>query len=512
MKQLLVTAAQNKVGMAAGLLLAVAFLFNLWGPPLFDLDEGAFSAATMEMLQRLDFVTTFLNGEPRFDKPILIYWFQALSTWLFGTDEMFYRLPSAIAAMVWVICVYRFARERSNSKQAIATMVFIASAAGVIVIGRAATADALLNLWIALAGMDGYRAAVEKDRKALWRSYIWIGLGLLTKGPVAAVVPFMALTLYALVQFSYKSWSRVALFPAGWCVAGIIALPWYIAEYLAQGQAFIDGFFFQHNLGRFTETMESHGGTVFYYVPGILMIGLPFSAWIVRSLASVREIRKDALVTWCWCWFVFVFLFFSFSSTQLPHYVLYGSTPLFLLMGRYWGSMRGSWPLLPALLLPLLVVFLPWILPPLLQTTDDPYMRELLTAGLERLGMPFRLMSWLFLVLMVVLLVAIRDRLRLLYSVGLLHSLMLVILLIPTIADFQQRPVKEAAAIASQLDETVVMWRIDMPSFSTYRQAITPKREPLSGELLFTREGKIPEHSISEIFYRQGGIMLVRVQ
>lgn len=54
-------------------LVAVNFLVGLGTVPLFDLDEGAFSAATMEMLQRQDFITTYLGGELRFDKPILIY-------------------------------------------------------------------------------------------------------------------------------------------------------------------------------------------------------------------------------------------------------------------------------------------------------------------------------------------------------------------------------------------------------------------------------------------------------
>ena len=56
------------------LLLAVAALFWAIGSvPLFDLDEGAFSEATREMFERHDFISTYLNGVPRYDKPILIY-------------------------------------------------------------------------------------------------------------------------------------------------------------------------------------------------------------------------------------------------------------------------------------------------------------------------------------------------------------------------------------------------------------------------------------------------------
>src|SRR5204863_213682 len=62
-----------------------SFFLLLGGAPLFDVDEGAFSQATLEMFQRGDFLSTYLNGEPRYDKPILVYWLQAASVAHLGT-------------------------------------------------------------------------------------------------------------------------------------------------------------------------------------------------------------------------------------------------------------------------------------------------------------------------------------------------------------------------------------------------------------------------------------------
>ena len=50
-----------------------SFFMNLGGWPLFDVDEGAFSGATTEMLANGNYISTFIYGAPRFDKPILIY-------------------------------------------------------------------------------------------------------------------------------------------------------------------------------------------------------------------------------------------------------------------------------------------------------------------------------------------------------------------------------------------------------------------------------------------------------
>ena len=144
---------RNGYVLVAGICL-VCFFYSLGLSPLFDLDEGAFSEATREMLERGDFVTTYLNGTPRFDKPILIYWLQAFSVSLFGLQEWALRLPSALAASLWTLAVFSFTRPRFGQTAAVAAAAMTASALAVTVIGRAATADAVFNLLVALSMFD----------------------------------------------------------------------------------------------------------------------------------------------------------------------------------------------------------------------------------------------------------------------------------------------------------------------------------------------------------------------
>src|SRR4051794_14304269 len=82
---------------AWALVLALPLLWHLGGTLLFDVDEGAFSEATREMLQSGDWGQTTLNGAPRFDKPLGVYWLQALSVTAFGLNEFALRLPSALS-------------------------------------------------------------------------------------------------------------------------------------------------------------------------------------------------------------------------------------------------------------------------------------------------------------------------------------------------------------------------------------------------------------------------------
>ena len=97
-----------------------------------------------------------------------------------------------------------------------------------------------------------------------------MGLGFLTKGPVAVMIPAVVTLLFHLSKGDFRGWLRAAFSPTGIALFLIVALPWYIAQYLQQGDAFLQGFFLKHNLGRFEEAMESHSGSVFYYVPVVL--------------------------------------------------------------------------------------------------------------------------------------------------------------------------------------------------------------------------------------------------
>src|SRR5438046_5567552 len=100
-----------RVRALAALAVVASFFWLLGAAPLFDVDEGAFSEATIEMFERGDFLSTYLNGEPRYDKPILVYWLQAAGVALLGPTEWAFRLPSAICATLCAWLTYLFARR-----------------------------------------------------------------------------------------------------------------------------------------------------------------------------------------------------------------------------------------------------------------------------------------------------------------------------------------------------------------------------------------------------------------
>jgi 4-amino-4-deoxy-L-arabinose transferase-like glycosyltransferase len=495
-----------------GAALLLCFAYNLGVPPLFDLDEGAFSAATWEMLKRGDYITTYLNGELRFDKPILIYWLQAASVSVFGVNEWALRLPSAIAASLWVVAVFSFARSRMDATTGLVAGLIAAFSTGVVVIGRAATADALLNLFITLTLLDIIRYFERPGFLLRNRVYLWMGLGLLTKGPIAIMVPLVVSFLYVAVQKRWQDWVRALVNPLGWLIILAVAVPWYILEYMAQGQAFIDGFFLKHNVGRFSSTMEGHGGSLFYYLPVALLIILPFTGLLLRILPRIKQAMDDPLDLWLWLWFGFIFIFFSFSNTQLPHYLLYGVTPLFLLMAKYRNDLQSkSLAYVPLLIWLVLLAVLPDLSPMIAEHANDEYTRTLAQRAITVFGAGYQI----GLVVAIVITFGFflwREKpvWHGLMIAGVLHTFVIVQWIGPAAGKLIQQPVKAAAQLARQYDETIVMWRVNMPSFTVYREKVTPRRDPQPGEIVFTRIDALPDLGAHEVIYNNGGIVLAK--
>lgn len=495
---------------------AVLFLMNLGGAPLFDVDEGAFSEATREMFERGDFLSTWLNGAPRFDKPILIYWCQAVFVWLLGPTEWAFRLPSAIAATFWAQQVGIFAWKRFGRDAGLLACGMVATSLGPHIIGRAATADALLNMLLALALMDGWRHLEDGRRAPLLRSYLWIGLGALTKGPIALLVPGATTLLFALSSKRFSTWLRSVFDPLGWVILLAITVPWYAAALSIHGQAFIDGFILKHNVQRFSGSLEGHSGSLFYYVLMIPLLVLPWMSWMLRSLKEIPADFKQALPRFLWLWFIFVTAFFSLSGTKLPHYALYGSTPLFLLMALHRDRIRQAWiGLLPTLVLLAVIIATPTLIE---HSLAAGWVKNgFYIAQLSRVTevVPAYFYPLAFAVFLAVVCVALFTKfspwLKTLTAASVV-TLLISVALTPLIGELLQGPVKQAGLIAHAMKTPAIMWNFHAPSFSVYKQGVTPAVQARSGDLALTRTDRLPTDVSTDILFRSGGVVLVKVK
>ena len=344
-------------------LAGILFFLGLGATGLTDRDEGRNAEAGREMYEQGQWISPTFNYEPRFAKPVFVYWLMSLSYHLFGVNEFAARLPSAVAGMALILLQYLFLCRVRGSVTALFAAAMLLLNLEILGLGRMALTDSVLNLFVTLAlygfwlGHHGQGPA----RHWIWLFYIATALATLTKGPVGVLIPTVTAVGYLLLVGEWRRFWRQGFPLAGLLIFLLLALPWYVAMLMIHGDQYTTSAR-ADTLGRFMGAMEGHGGTIFFYIPILLFGFFPWSGWLpyatyqaVKSwLAASREDlaspdlnsnglawRQDRTPADRLDWFAAIcliagFVFFSLSSTRLPHYI----APLFpaaaILTASFW--------------------------------------------------------------------------------------------------------------------------------------------------------------------------------
>lgn len=507
------------------LVLLALLVLGLGRAPLFDVDEGAFSEATREMIASGDWGHTTLNGADRFDKPIGVYWLQAASVAVFGVNEFAVRLPSALAAWVAALALGAFAAARLGPAAGALAAVVHATAFGSWAMAHAATADAVLGLWLVLSALDLWRYLERADMQALRRLGIWVGLGLLVKGPVAVLIPLAALLLSCLAARDAQPLWRALRDGRTWAWLLAIALPWYAYALWRHGQAFIDGFILKHNVERFSAPMEGHSGSWLYFLVVAPLLWMPWSPLLLGWWGRLGALWRTPHTRHALVWAGFVLVFFSLSGTKLPHYGLYAAPGVVLLIAAAAVQARTAlWLLVGALLLvwQALMVGVP------LSFTRHPerWVPEALRE--QVLGTPAAVPLAAVLGLWAALALAWavwRWRARrgankgagrslampTLAAMALLHALVLTWVVWPWWAQTLQGPVRTLALNARVSAAPVQQLGGNWPSFAFYRQQpLTRTPEPAADTLFLLRASDLAQRPDWTVRARERGMVLAQ--
>ncbi|MGD9850782.1 MAG: ArnT family glycosyltransferase [Nitrospirales bacterium] len=350
---------QSSLFHMVGLLLLAAWLLGLDGGWLFgpdlgglgltDRDEGSNAEAAREMLETGDWISPTLNYEPRYAKPAFVYWLISGSYTLFGVNEFAARWPSAMSGLCLLLLQYLFVRKWAGPTVAVWASFMLLLNLEFLGINRMVLTDPELVMFTTLAGYCFWHAMQhEQGRRWLFAIfYLAMGFGMLVKGPVGIIIPLVGVIPYLTLTRQWGTFRQRGFPLVGILLVTAIAAPWYLMMFQIHGEAYWAAA--QANTtGRFMSPMEGHGGTVFFYLP-ILLLGLfPWSAILPSVLYQALKGWKDYwrgkafsspeanLTFFLSVWVMGLLLFFTFSATRLPHYIY----PLFpaaaLLVALWW--------------------------------------------------------------------------------------------------------------------------------------------------------------------------------
>lgn len=324
---------------------AFLFFYGLGAFGLIGADEPRYAQVAREMLQRHDWITPVLNGNPWLEKPPLYYWQAMLVYSVLGVSDVAARVPSAIDATLLVICFYLFFRRFRRGVEVDAALI-TASCAGVIGFARAASMDMALTAAFAL-GMLAWWAWRETDKRLyLVGFYFCMALGMLAKGPVAPFLAAVIIVIFAAAAREWRSALRTLWLP-GILIFLLLALPWYVAVQIANPQFFRE-FILEHNLARFSTNLYHHPEPFWYYLPVTALALVPWIVFVVAAFVDpVRTWWAERKATqspmdselqfsiFACCWLVLPIVFFSISRSKLPGYILPALPAAAALLGDY---------------------------------------------------------------------------------------------------------------------------------------------------------------------------------
>jgi 4-amino-4-deoxy-L-arabinose transferase-like glycosyltransferase len=318
---------------AVAALLVVSFVCFLPGQatiPAVDRDEARYVQATTQMLETGDFIDIRLHNQPRHYQPAGIYWLQAISVSIVGTElpapVWVHRLPSLIGAILIVLIAYWAAYPLGDRRIALVAGLMMAAALLLNFEARLAKTDAALNASILLCQAVLLRLYL-RDKSAspplAWSIGFWvaIGIGVLVKGPILPLIVGLTIVVAAILARDIR-WLGGLRPMIGFPIALAIALPWYVGIWFATDGAFFTKAIGYSVTGKLTTAMQSHGAPPGAYLVAFLVTSWPIAAVAVAGLPSFWRNRRTASICFFAAWVIPAWIVYELIATKLPHYVL----------------------------------------------------------------------------------------------------------------------------------------------------------------------------------------------
>ena len=306
---------------------SLLFMTGIGRVHLFDWDEINFAESAREMLVTGDYLNVRVNYEMFWEKPPLFIWMQALSMKVFGVNEFAARFPNAVCGIITLFVLFHIGRKLKNEAfgllwtalYAVSFLPFFYFKSGII--------DPWFNLFIFLGiyFMALYTSPENEGKKGFQAvsSALFLGLAVLTKGPVAFLIFLLCFFVYLLFnrfRMVFK-WRHVVAFTAVFTVVGGL---WFILQ-IVNGNLTIIQDFIVYQIRLFRTEDAGHGGFPLYHFV-ILFFGVfPASMFALptfrkRVLSDESNRNTAHFFRWMMITLWVVLILFTIVRTKIVHY------------------------------------------------------------------------------------------------------------------------------------------------------------------------------------------------
>jgi 4-amino-4-deoxy-L-arabinose transferase-like glycosyltransferase len=315
-------------------------VIGMLGIPLIDIDAAQYASMSREMASAGNYLQLYDLGKDYLDKPPLLFWLSSLSIQLFGVYDWAYRLPSILCLGLALWSVYRFTLLYYNELIAQLSVLVLASSQAFILMAHDVRCDTMLMGFVMFSIWQLAAWYQSNAWKHFVMAFMGIGLGMLTKGPIAIVVPGVSFAIHFLLQRNWKQFFRWE-YILGVIIVGVLLIPMSIGLYtqfdLQPGkiihgvpiQSGLRFYYWTQSFGRYTgENVFNEMNHFTFLLENMLWSFLPWIFLFLMALViSVKDIVKSRFKLQnheefiAAGGFIATYCMLARSQAQLPHYI-----------------------------------------------------------------------------------------------------------------------------------------------------------------------------------------------
>jgi 4-amino-4-deoxy-L-arabinose transferase-like glycosyltransferase len=315
---------------------------------IMEVDAAQYASLSREMAETGSYLEVYHRGNDYLDKPPLLFWVSSFWIDIFGPHNWTYKLSSFLFSILGIISTYKLGHLLYNKRIGFVAAIMLATSQAYFLFNHDVRTDTILTSAVIFAVWQIMAFIFYRERMHLIGGFFGIGLGMLAKGPIALMVPFLAFASYFIGRKRYKDFFQWEWL-MGLAIVAIMLSPMLYGLYTQFDQhpekeivfmsdagnrtetevSGVKFYLWTQSFGRLTgENVWSDGSPPTYFVDTFLWSFLPWSILAVWALlwrlgnTAVDVIKRRKKQEWLTLGgFVLPFIAFSLSQYKLPHYI-----------------------------------------------------------------------------------------------------------------------------------------------------------------------------------------------
>src|SRR5277367_2706824 len=278
--------------LAIALVIAVLTLDRLGAGDVCTGNEAVEGVFVQQMVEHDHLLFPVENGNIPMYKPPLFHWTAVAIDRVFDLRKVTaanLRLPSALYAIAGALLTMICAYEICDLEVAVLAGLTLAASYQYVSQGRFGRVDMALCFFESLSlfvflwwlprdpNLSGRDARFESNLPALYLLAASLGLGVLAKGPVGAILPGVSILIFMIVERRSRQ-ILTMLDPGAIILGAAIASSWYLACYFGGRLAFLNRQLDSENVGRFVGSLGAMAP--WYLLKPVLFNSAPLSMLI----------------------------------------------------------------------------------------------------------------------------------------------------------------------------------------------------------------------------------------